>query len=342
MSVRLSPNLPANVVEIGNEISQAKINEINAGTLATQSWVGTQGYLTSSSLVGYATQSYVTSQGYLTDAPNNGSEYVRKNGAWAVATGGGGGGSVAWGSITGTLSSQTDLTSYITGLGYQTATDVSTYVTGLGYQTSSDVSTALADYLPLAGGTMDSTASITLSDATVDSYVGGDGFGVELTADTTQQSWQGYDQIYVKNGSYGVTLSTTGITFPDTSVQTVAGYPNTNPDAQTYGRNNGNWAVIPYNPTKSLNYQTSSYTLSASDANNIVYSTTSPIIIPKDSTHNFDIGTIITVCVDSSSFTIQSEDTMMAQPNINGSSGSTTISNGALLVKVASDSWKVF
>jgi len=47
MSVRISPNLPANVVEIGNEITQAKIDEINAGTLATQTWVNSQGFLTS-------------------------------------------------------------------------------------------------------------------------------------------------------------------------------------------------------------------------------------------------------------------------------------------------------
>lgn len=34
---------------------------------------------------------YVTGLGYLTDAPSDGSEYVRKNGSWSVATGGGGG-----------------------------------------------------------------------------------------------------------------------------------------------------------------------------------------------------------------------------------------------------------
>lgn len=43
------------------------------------------------------------------DAPSDGSEYVRKNGAWAVSSGGGGGGAGVWGSITGTLSNQTDL-----------------------------------------------------------------------------------------------------------------------------------------------------------------------------------------------------------------------------------------
>lgn len=294
MAFLISPNLPANVVEIGNEITQAKVDEINAGTLALQSWVSASylttssasttyapkasptftgtvtipagasisgylttatasstyqtqsgmtsylttatasstyqtqagmssylttasasttyapkasptftgtvtipagasisGYLTTSSasstyqtqsgMSSYATTSYVTSQGYLTDAPNNANEYVRKGGAWSVATGGGGGGisdapndgqqyarknlawavvvgdgaglsdapndgseyvrknaawavatggggGVAWGAITGTVTDQTDLTTYVTGLGYQTAGNVSTAI----------------------------------------------------------------------------------------------------------------------------------------------------------------------------------------------------------------------
>ena len=45
------------------------------------------------------------------DAPSNGLEYVRKNGDWAVSSGGGGGGDATWGSITGTLSNQADLQS---------------------------------------------------------------------------------------------------------------------------------------------------------------------------------------------------------------------------------------
>ena len=45
------------------------------------------------------------------DAPSDGLEYVRKNGDWAVSSGGGGGGDATWGSITGTLSNQTDLQS---------------------------------------------------------------------------------------------------------------------------------------------------------------------------------------------------------------------------------------
>jgi len=141
MSINLSQGLPANVVEIGNEVTQAKIDEINAGTLALQTWVslgfapkasptftGTvtipagasiNGYLTTSSasttyapkasptftgvvtipagasISGYLTTASASSTyqpigSYLVDAPSDGSEYVRKNAAWAVVTGGGG------------------------------------------------------------------------------------------------------------------------------------------------------------------------------------------------------------------------------------------------------------
>jgi hypothetical protein len=113
MSVRLSPNLPANVVEIGVEISQAKLDAINNGSApAAGNPFTTVSYITGLS---YATQSWVTSQGYLTDAPSNGNEYVRKNGAWSIATGGGGGGGGVWGSITGTITDQTDLVTLLGG-----------------------------------------------------------------------------------------------------------------------------------------------------------------------------------------------------------------------------------
>lgn len=76
------------------------------GTVTIPAGASISGYLTTSSasstyqtiagMGSYATHSYVSSYvsglGYLTDAPSNGSEYVRKDGAWAVATGGGGGG----------------------------------------------------------------------------------------------------------------------------------------------------------------------------------------------------------------------------------------------------------
>ena len=60
----------------------------------------------------------------LADAPSDGSTYGRLNGAWSVV---GGGGSVAWGAITGTLSSQADLQSALDGkLAASSVNDVST------------------------------------------------------------------------------------------------------------------------------------------------------------------------------------------------------------------------
>ena len=44
------------------------------------------GYITSSALAGYATESWVTSQGYLTDAPSDGNQYARKDGAWDIVS----------------------------------------------------------------------------------------------------------------------------------------------------------------------------------------------------------------------------------------------------------------
>jgi len=46
---------------------------------------------------------------YEDDAPSDNAEYVRKNGSWAVSSGGGGTTAPTWGAITGTLSQQTDL-----------------------------------------------------------------------------------------------------------------------------------------------------------------------------------------------------------------------------------------
>lgn len=280
MAIQISPNLPANVVEIGNEITQAKINEINSGTLALQTWVsasylttssasstyqtisGMSSYLTTSSasstyapkasptftgtvtipagasITGYLTTSsasstyqtisgmtsYLTTSAasstyqtiagmssYLTDAPSNGSEYVRKNGAWSVATGGGGG--VAWGAITGTVTDQTDLTTYIGGLGYQTASDVSTYVTSLGYQTATDVSTYVTSLGYLTSVPTKSITTYTSSPATFSTgdannivYLasGGMGFSPTVPDDSSVAFANGTEiTIVVDNTTYG-------------------------------------------------------------------------------------------------------------------------------------------
>lgn len=344
MSISLSPNLPANVVEIGNEISQAKINEINAGTLALQSWVsasylttasasstyqtisGMSSYLTTASasstyapkanptftgtvtipagasISGYLTTSsasstyqtisgmtsYLTTSAasstyqpigsYLTDAPSDGSEYVRKNAAWAVATGGGGGGisdapsdgnlyarqNAAWTSFTiPTLSvTNIDLTGNFNG-----------YSMGSGYYT----------------------------------------FKFDSSANTLRMQ----DGV----GS-GITISATAITFPDSTTLSTA----------------------PVASGMSVNTQTSSYSLALTDANNIIYvpAGSSPTItIPYNSSVAFAVGTEITIVYDGSSsgsVYFQPQDTMTPLPVLVNFSTMTT-SGIKKIVKVGTDLW---
>jgi hypothetical protein len=100
--------------------------------------------------------------------------------------------SVAWGGITGTLSTQTDL------------------------------QTALDDRLALAGGTMDAAATIVLSTATYNSLVSGEVFGVELTADPAQNASLGFSGLTVQDGSGTTLVTPAGISFPDFTTQTTA------------------------------------------------------------------------------------------------------------------------
>jgi hypothetical protein len=100
--------------------------------------------------------------------------------------------SVAWGDLTGTLSSQTDL------------------------------QTALDDKLALAGGTMDAAASIVLSTDTYNSLVSGEVFGVELTADPTQNASLAFSGLTVQDGAGTTLVTPTGISFPDFTTQSTS------------------------------------------------------------------------------------------------------------------------
>lgn len=330
MSVFLSPNLPANVVEIGNEISQAKINEINAGTLATQTWVtsgfapkasptftGTvtipagasiSGYLTTSS----ASSTYQTIAGmssYLTDAPSNGSEYVRKNGAWSVATGGGGGisdapndgfsyvrNSLAWTQFTGVTEAPNDGSYYIRNMsGWSN-------ITGLNYITSSALTVTNIDLTGNFNG-----------------YNVGSGF-YSFKYDSTANT------LRIQNGSgSGITVSSTAITFPDST--TISTAPSI---------------------AKSVYLITGTFTLALSDANNIIYADSSAgggmpynIYIPEDVTTNFPVGTVITFVANAGSgSTVDFTSAGAGSPTIYGT---TSYSGGsvhqAFLTKVAANTW---
>lgn len=66
------------------------------------------------------------------------------------------------------------------------------------------------------------SAAAILTDGTNDSELGAWGFGVELTADTTQQAYIEYNEVRVANGSGGTSITPTGITFPDSTTLTTA------------------------------------------------------------------------------------------------------------------------
>ena len=60
------------------------------------------------------------------------------------------------------------------------------------------------------------------ADGTTDTEVGAWGFGVENTSDTSQQAYIEFDEVRVQNSSGGVSITPTGITFPDSSTLTTA------------------------------------------------------------------------------------------------------------------------
>jgi hypothetical protein len=144
----------------------------------------------------------------LSDAPVDGSTYGRKDGAWEVVSGSGG---LTINDLSNGATSTLNSTAPTTGQALTfDGTDLVWATIGGG------------SYLPLAGGSMDSTAVINLSDGTSDSQAGGWGYGVELISDTTQNATIQYNAVSVQNGSGTMTMGPTGLTFPDSTTQTTA------------------------------------------------------------------------------------------------------------------------
>ena len=98
-----------NITIAGNVISA----NIDLSNYATQSWVNSQGFLTSSALADYATQNWVQSQGYLTNA---------SLAPYATQT-------------------------WVQGQGYLTNSSLASYLNSNGYITNSDLASALGAYL---------------------------------------------------------------------------------------------------------------------------------------------------------------------------------------------------
>lgn len=108
---------------------------------------------------------------------------------WVTASGGG-----TWGSITGTLSAQTDL------------------------------NTALNARVSTAGDTMDNNALLEFNDTTSNSTLGINGNGVVTTLAPSpgEYSQLTYNGLLLTDGINTMTMGPTGLTFPDATVQTTA------------------------------------------------------------------------------------------------------------------------
>jgi hypothetical protein len=117
--------------------------------------------------------------------------------AWTVNVGGAPAlQSIVWGDITGTLGNQTDL------------------------------ATALNAKLELTGGVLTVNSTIDASTATTSSTFAGDAFGVQLSANPSENSSLQYGGLQVQNAVGTMSVTPAGLTFPNASSQTVA-YPGT-------------------------------------------------------------------------------------------------------------------
>jgi hypothetical protein len=271
---------------------------------------------------------------------------------------GGGGGSVAWGSITGTVTDQTDLTSYISGLGYigeapidgfpyvrkNGAWDINTAPVGSvnwgaigGYLVDQldlqsvldlklDSSTASTTYLALAGGAMTADATVTIAESTGDhdSEFAGWGLGVQLTSDTTKGTTVQFNGLDTYDGSSHMIVNPTGLTFPDSTIQTTA------------------WTGSAPGPTVNQ-VSTGPYTLAVSDANNIVrcsgFGSSDYVYVPDDATAAIPVGSRITILADGiNNLGVVASGSAFLLWNYGGPIYINN-TNGGTAVKVAADTW---
>ena len=162
MAFKVGPNLPSTVVQAGNQISVNAISALAAGD-------------TPSSTNPFVTVSYFNSHG-----------------------GGGGGGSASWGSISGTITNQTDLINKFNTYLLSSTAD-STYLT---------ISNASSTYFPKTGGTIiKDSPSVGLSVLSTDGNI--------VTA-----IYSG--QVTLQDSSSLLSIYPEGIQFPDGSTQTTS------------------------------------------------------------------------------------------------------------------------
>jgi hypothetical protein len=121
------------------------------------------------------------------------------------------------------------LTNWYSGSAQQIFFDSPLNIASAGGITFSDSTSQTTAGLPLSGGVINVNGVIGLSNSSTDSEIGGWGFGVELTSDTTQSASIEYNQIQVKNSSQTMSMTPAGIAFPDSTTQSTAYIPGTPP-----------------------------------------------------------------------------------------------------------------
>lgn len=173
-----------------------------------------------------------TNLGYITDAPADGPIYGRVNNSWTPVY------AFTGGPITSaiTFTDGSTVTGFESGSFYVNRTDgysaalqlnslslssdtqsIGIVAAGITFADATFQSTAAT---PFDGG--DITGPITMHNGSYDSEMSASVFGVELTSDTTQNASLSYTGLNVQITGSALTVTATGITFPDASTQTVA------------------------------------------------------------------------------------------------------------------------
>ena len=276
-----------------------------------QTLSGMSSYLTTSA----AASTYQPIGSYLTDAPSDGNEYVRKNAAWAVASAGGG---VAWGAITGTLSSQTDL------------------------QTALDAKLALAGGTMTGGLTLSATGIIFSDATTLTTAPAGSALAANqltnavVTANPTAGptasgdvlQYNGTDLIWAAGGGGGGVAwgAITGTLSSQTDLQSAL-------DAKLSPRTVNTVSSTPY-------------TVQLSDANKVVHLASGGmgfgITLDTDSNIAYLDGTVIFVTVDNPATSYSITGPGGGGVTINAGSTYNISGGGTTLIKVAANTWCAF
>lgn len=199
---------------------------IDLSAYATQSFVTSQGYITTSALAPYLTSALAASTyypltnpaGYITSSAL--SPYLLSSTAastYQTLAGMSSYAPLASPTFTGDPKAPTPATS-----DWDTSIATTAYVKNQGYATTTALNYNLGFYLPKAGGNMDASATVQYSDGTYDSQIAGWGFGVELTASPSENASICFNAVTVQDSLGSMQMTATGLTFPDSTVMTTA------------------------------------------------------------------------------------------------------------------------